>query len=363
MDPNETTEVVTTAETTTVETPDTTEEDLMTAMDEGIAAVTPEVVDVPRETTPEVPGAAKTQAELDAEAAATTVETVVPDKVVEDEIAALEKANGKPMTEDSKNRFRDMAVQIRTLSKVDEAVKAAGIKDISELPKLAERARDGEDLVKMVSGTGATPDDFSRSLDYLSAISKGRSGDRKSVEAARDMIREEYVAVCKALGEEVQGLYDPLSEHPDLKAEIEAGDITRKAALEVVQSRTTQAALAQRQAEQVRQQQTTQSTQAAEQQGIASLVAWEQQASAADPHYAAKRGILNEKVAEIRATYPPHLWQHATNLAYQAIPNPAAVVKPPPGPVRPQGPRPAMAATSYASVEDAMEAGIAAASA
>lgn len=261
-------------------------------------------------------------------------------------------------------RFREMAAEIKELAPLRDALKEAGIKDVAELPVLAKRAKDGDDLVHMVSETGASPEQFGMTLDYLAVAAKANAGDRAAAEQAFKFAQAEVAGWAQKLGIEVPGVHDPLAEHADLKAKIEAGDMTREAAMEVAQARASTAALAQRNADTERATATTQAQQQAVQQGVDALKAWEAP-KLADPAYAAVRPALNAKVLEIRQKYPPSLWAEATELAYQALAAEAkAAAVPPkqpvPGPVRPGGPRPAMVPTTDDPYE-AMLQGIAAA--
>jgi hypothetical protein len=342
-------------------------EALSAAMDEGIAAVTPEAPAAveaapPADVTPPIPGAEPTAAEKEAAAVAAKPEA---EKQAEEAIKAEAASLG--LKDKANERFVSMAKEIRELAPLREALKTAGIKDAAELPALARRAKDGDDLIGMVTETGCNAQDFDRVLNYMGTISKGRNGDRAAVEAAFKTVGEEYAAIAKALGKEIPGIHDPLAEHADLTAAIEAGDMTRKAALEVAQARSTAAAIASRTAVESQHAASTHAQQKAESDGIAALQAWEGP-KLVDPNYAAIRPALNAKVAEIRTQFPPAQWAAATDLAYQALAaqQAAAAVAPPPqkplpGPVRPSGPRPAMTQTSFASLEDAMDAGIAAA--
>jgi hypothetical protein len=143
-----------------------------------------------------------------------------------------------------------------------------------------------------------------------------------------------------------------------LAAAIENGDMTRAAALEVAQARTTANAIAQRQQVTEQQTQAQHAQQQAIDNGVAALQAWEAPRKA-DPAYLALRPALNAKVAEIRQKYPPSLWAEATDLAYQALAaqaKPAAPpAKPVPGPVRAGGPRPVMVPTTDDPYEATMQ--------
>ena len=328
-------------------------DDLLAAMDEGIEAATDPVPGTNEAAAAEREAAEKATPED--EPKPDDKQEPEPDKETEDEIKAL------GLKEKSAERFRDLTRQVKELAPLKEQLEKAGIKDVAELPALVKDATDGRDLVKMVSDTGASPDDFSRLLDYMSVITAGRKGDRAAVEKAFETVGEEYRAIAKALGKEIPGVYDPLAEHADLTEAVASGDMTQQHALEVAQARRTQSAVAQQRQQAEQQTRAQQEQQAAVQRGVQSLLAWEQQKVAADPHYAAKRPALNAKVAEIRKQFPPSQWAAATELAYAAIPNPAP--KEPPrqqatNAVRPSGPRTNMAPTEFASDEDALMFGI-----
>ena len=340
------------------------EAELLAAMDAGVESATQQpsedadeevatVVEEPVPGTPEA-AAAETAAE---EAAAAGADAAAPDKDTEDEIAAL------GLKEKSAERFRGMAAEIKALAPIKAQLEAAGIKDVAELPELAQRAKDGADLVEMVSSTGMSPDDFSRLLDYGGTIAAARSGDRAAVERAFEEVGKEYAAIAKALGKEIPGVFDPLAAYPDLAEQVESGDVTRAAALELAGARNHRQAAQQQQEQAEDQRRTQQGLQAAQQQGVASLVQWEQSVIAKDPTYPAKREALNAEVAKIRQNYPPSQWAAMTEYAYRAIPAPAAApAKPASNAIRPTG-HSRMAPATFDSVEDALDFGISQASA
>lgn len=336
----------------------TAEEAIAAAMDKGVEEATPEVAPAADEAKPEaVPGAEPTQAEKDA--AAAEAAKVEPDKEVEAEITGL------GLKEKAAARFRELTAEVKELAPIRAQLEAAGIKDVAEIPVLAKRAKDGADLVQMVTDTGATAEQFGMQLDYMSLLQKVNTGDIAAAEKAYAMAMGEAEALAKILGKEVPGVHDPLAAHADLLADIEAGDLTRKRALEIAaqRQRETVATAARTNAEATRT--LTEAQQRAQTEAIetgkAALQAFDERAAVTDPHYAAKRPILNDAVVEIRKKHPPHLWASETALAYAAIPNPAPAPapKPPIGPVRPTGPRPAMAQAAFDDPFAAMDAAIA----
>ena len=327
----------------------TTEEALVAAMDEGIAAATPDAAEP-----------AAVDFEPKAESKEAEPEKAAPDADTEAEITGL------GLKEKAAARFRELTAEVKELAPIRAQLEAAGIKDVAELPVLVRHAKDGADMVRMVTDTGAQPEQFSMTLDYLTVASKANAGDMVAAQQAYELSMGEAAAWAKVLGKEVAGVHDPLAEHPDLRQEVEDGDITKARALELAAVRTQQAAVAA-----ARSQQDTASSQQREQeeavtQGKASLQAFDAQMLASDPSYASKRGALNQMVVFIRQSLPPSQWAEATQRAYATIPDMTPVaapqVKPPIGPVRPSGPRPALAPQVFDDPMAALDFGVTAAS-
>lgn len=323
-------------------------DDLLDGFDAAIASDVPQD-DAPAEAAAEAPAEAAGEgavAEADEAPAAEKPKAETPDQV-EAEISSL------GLKEKSAARFRELTAEVKELAPLREQLKAAGIEKVEDLPRIAQRARDADELISMVQETGATPDQYGMALDYLRLVNAGQRGDVKAVEQAYEIMSREVAALGQLLGKEIPGIHDPLAQHSDLQQAVEAGDMTRKYALEVAASRTQQHVRS-RADEQVQQQ--TRQQQAVER-GRQGLIQFDQHAAASDPAYAAKRPILNGIVATIRETLPPEQWLAATQRAYAAIQLPAAPVtapapKPTPGPVRASGPRPAM----IPQTDDPMEA-------
>lgn len=272
---------------------------------------------------------------------------------IEDEIASLS------LKDKAASRFRELTAEVKELAPLREQLKAAGIEKVEDLPRIAQRAKDADELIGMVQETGASPEQYGAALDYLRLINAGTRGDIKAAEQAYEIMSKEVAALGQLLGREIPGIHDPLAQHADLLAAIDNGDITRQHALEIVQART-QRTVRSRADEQTQAQTKQQQVVDTARNG---LIAFDQQAAGSDPQYAAKRPILNGIVATIRETLPPEQWLAATQRAYAAIQLPAAPVAPPaprlpsPGPVRASGPRPAMTPT-FTSPEEALDYGI-----
>ena len=269
-----------------------------------------------------------------------------PDADTEAEIASL------GLKEKSAARFREMASEIKQLAPIRDQLKAAGVEDFAELPRVVQRAKDADDLVAMIGDTGATPDQYGQTLDYLKVANAAASGDPKAAEQALEMIMAEAAVWAKALGREIPGVHDPLAGHDDLAAAVEQGDMDRKHAVELAAARERSQTMQQHRQQATQQQQ----GEAVQQQARQQLVQWDQQ-MAQDPAYQAKRPMLDAMVRNIRATLPPDQWLAATQQAFASIPDvpTPAPRAPAPSPVRPGGPRGGLAPKKFESVEDALD--------
>lgn len=282
-----------------------------------------------------------------------------PDADTEAEIASL------GLKEKSAERFRGMAAEIKELAPLREAMKAAGIEDVAKLPDVVKRADAGDFLFEEISKTGTSPEQYGMALDYLGLIGKAQQGDLVAAEKAYEVMGKEYAALAKMLGKEAPGIHDPLANHQDLRAEVEAGDLPRARAVEIAGQRDRAAYTGSVERQRTESQQAAEQ---AEQRGIDWLKRFDAEMAQEDPSYAAKRPQLNEAVRQIREQYHPSEWATRTALAYAriqapaaaapAVAAPAAPAQPRPGPMRPSGPRPTMDPTTFASPMDALEYGI-----
>lgn len=332
-----------------------TDETPLAAMEAGIEAATEAPADPPAPTEPEaqeqpaadpVPGTPEALAAEQAAAAAKPADAPVEpakDAEVEKEITTLK------LGEKAGERFRTMAAEIKTLAPIKEALEKAGVKDAEQFGQFMQRNEAMTAVMGMMDETGASSEQFGQTFDYLSLVNAANKGDRKAAERAFEIVSTERKNLAQALGIEIDG-FDPLAEFPDLKAELEAGDITRPRALELAQQKrdaALRAEAANRQAAESQQQ----SAQAqAIQQGRDALTTLERELLA-DPTYAAKRDAFYAEVREICRTEPPSSWARMARYAYRGIAAPVAT-KPPPGPLRPGGIRPAVMPVT----DDPMEA-------
>lgn len=361
MDPTET--VI--PETVVPETVDDT--DTMAAMDRGIEAAT----ETPAETVePTVPQAGEDEPEAATPEAETAPEAAKPEEPAEpakDEAPKPDADTEKEITDlklkdKSADRFRELSSEVKAAAPVMAAIKEAGI-PVEQLPSALQAASNHKEWVQQVVDTGATPEQYADSLHLLSLVAKAQQGDHASAEAALQALAPLVADIAKLTGREVPGVYDPIDAHADLKAAIESGDMTKKAALEVARSRQVVANTTQQSTQRQQSEQATRAAQA----GVNDLIAIDAELKASDADYARKRPILDGIVQSIRETLPPAQWGAATRRAYARIQLPAApapVQQAAPAvghvPLRPTGTR-ANLQPEFENPMDAMEAGIAAA--
>ena len=322
----------------------TLEEAMVAALDEGVASLEPA-----EEAEPE-PEAAPDPETPEPEAPAEPE----PDDV--EQAVAQAKADG--VSEKGQARVRELATKLKELAPLREALESAGIKDVATLPELVNRAKQGDDLMSYIQETGADAEQYGLTLDYLATVNRALKGDTKAAEKALEVAQREVQQLAALIGREVPGMHDPLAAHADLNAAVEAGEMTRKYALEVAQARQGQnLARATSERSSAEQAQTQ-----AQEQARSALQQFDATMAQSDPTYAAKRPALNQMVAFIRQNLPPGQWLKATQEAYKTIPAPAVApppaAKPPVGPVRPTGPRPTMA-PQFDDPMKALEAGVA----
>lgn len=320
MDPNEQ------ENTAAADEPVQTDEhqELMAAMDAGISEAdgrdddSPDLEDA--EPTPEgQDGDAQPEPEQEAEQEQTADEDAKAE--VEAEADALGLKPGK-----SRERFHELTAQVREAAPVMEAIKAAGLA-ATDIPEIIQRANSHVEWVKHVVDTGASPEQYGMTLEYLADIGAAGRGDMAAAERAFEKVMGEAKALAAMLGKEMEGVYDPLEGHADLQQLVEDLSLTKEKAVEIARDRQTARALQQGREQQAQHE----SAKQAEQSGIDDLIRLDAAFRQQDPAYDQKRPYLDAMVATIRKTLPPSQWAAATQEAYSRIPTPQA----PPPPANP----------------------------
>lgn len=192
--------------------------------------------------------------------------------------------------------------------------------------------------VETVKSTGATPEQFGMSLQYLKAVN---SGTPEGLRAAFDIMKSEMTVLAEALGEEVPGFHDPLAKHPDLLKRVNDEDseapLTRKDALEIAGARQRDA-LAAHSRDRTN---TDTAEQARVDTGLQQVATFGELKKATDPHYAVKTAAIRPLVERVVSNLPPEQWAASIKELYEAQPNPVVAAPPPPPvpptPIRPTG--------------------------
>lgn len=191
------------------------------------------------------------------------------------------------------------------------------------------------DMIKTIQSTGTNPDQFQLLLQYTTLVN---SRDPADWQKAHDMMQVELQTIAKALGKEAPGV-DPLEAHPDLKAELEAGDLSRERALEIASMRaTSKATNANREHQQQETQQQNVRAQALRDLNTLGLELGK------DPMFHVKQPILQQIAQLVVKNEPdPQKWSSHIKEAYAKIDVGSVAPPPPPKtptPIRPGGSAP-----------------------
>lgn len=306
------------ADTTPVETD-------LDAFKKGAESINPDAPKTAEKVTPE---AGATGSAPVAGATGATVAEPTPEEKAANDLKAKEDGEIRSMglkSEKNIQRFRELSAEAR---KVPELTK-----QIEQYKPLAEEAQRFNEII---ADTKAKPEQIGGMLKYLKSIN---TGDPASMREGLKSLQSEIAWLAGQLGEEVQGV-DPVTEHTDLNAAIEKGELTRERALEVARARA-----------QTKRDQDRTATQSAEDQRArehnATVDAAVNDLNAlgaslqSDPQYKAKLDAMGKSgtLDLIKENLPPSRWVAAFKQAYSKVVVEAPVAKPPVGamPLRPTG--------------------------
>lgn len=202
-----------------------------------------------------------------------------------------------PIPEDVKGRTRDrMQSLISTVKEKDEHI------------ALQDQLRES------ISSTGATPQEFGAMLGYMRWVHSDKPEDLKQ---ARELLMSELRGVSLKLGEAAPGI-DFLEDHADLKAKVEAGQLTAEDAQELAINRTRQKSVADRTAADRARDEGAQADTKARTDAIADLNTLGKTLQSTDPEYTTKHDILQPVLASLGMLAPAQ-WKQAFTNAYKAI--------------------------------------------
>lgn len=208
---------------------------------------------------------------------------------------------------------------------------AERVKTIPELERRATEASQQLDAVRsMVAESGLAPEEF---RDALAIGRMFKSSNPQELQQALQRIETIRSDIATRLGADVPGV-DLLSQHPDLKAQVDGLTLSREHALEIVRLRTENAA-AQRTTQQATEFHQFQTTVHQAGQRIDAVLQQRAQTPGHEAKVAFIRTQLSDPVRQRQfvETYQPHQWEAAVLMMYDAYTPPAPAVAPaPPAP-------------------------------
>lgn len=269
---------------------------------------------------PDATAAKEPSATTEAAAEPATDEAAKPDAATEAQPPAAAEEGKRPSDEfgelpkDAKAETRDRFETLK--SKYDDVHRERD----TLLAERDEYKGQAERWVETVSSTGASPEQFGQSLQYLQAVN---SGTPEGLQAAYDLLSKELEALGKIIGRPA-GAYDPLDDHPDLKQRVDDNFIERTDALEIAQARA--ARNMPRPAAAGAQPAMSPEAQA----GLQRVQAVGAELRAADPHFEAKTKMLQPTIERVIAKMPPDAWEGAIRDLYANAPAPVVAAPAPP---------------------------------
>lgn len=182
--------------------------------------------------------------------------------------------------------------------------------------------KDRNEIIGMITDTGATAQQYTQALAYLKMVN---SRDPAQIQQAIAVMQAELNALSRMAGVPVAGV-DLLADHADLKAAVEAKQITPELAQEIAAGRE-QRSVQHRQSQQ--QQQQTQNEQVEHQRGIQALNSVGRQLAASEgAGYKAKAQAVLAKIQPAMAKAHPSQWANMFLMAYSTYKAPAAPTPP-----------------------------------
>jgi hypothetical protein len=252
----------------------------------------------------------------------------------EPKVGDLNPATGKPYTaeeiaakkaDDEKAAFRKQQVEDPINAPIPKYLKETTQKRMTKLVEIAKdltgkfesAQRDRNEIIGMITETGATAAQYTQALQYLKMVN---SRDPQQIQAAIGVMQAELAALSRMAGVPVAGV-DNLSKHADLKAAVEAKQITQQLAEEIAAGREQRTV----QTEQSRIAQQTQQEQTQEHaRGVAALNDIGKQLAKTDPNYRVKAQAVLAQIGDQMRQLPPSQWAQTFLVAYTTFKAPAA---------------------------------------
>lgn len=253
----------------------------------------------------------------------------------------IDPATGQPYTpealaakkaEEQKAEFRKQQVEDPINAPIPKYLKETTQKRMTKLVEIAKDLtakhesanRDRNEILGMITETGATATQYTQALQYLKMVN---SRDPAQIRAAINVMQQELSALSRMAGVPVAGV-DHLAEHADLKAAVEAKQITQQLAEEIAAGRNQRAhqtqvtQLTHEQQEHARQEHAA---------GVRSLNEIGRQLAARDPNYKTKAVAVLKTIQGEMQKQSPSQWAQTFLVAYTTY-QPPRVAAPTPTP-------------------------------
>jgi hypothetical protein len=199
--------------------------------------------------------------------------------------------------------------------------------------QFAQQAQVTQAFQQMLVETGASDQEFGALLDFAKAV---KQGDWNAAEPLLAHLAQQFRV---ATGRDPAGS-DPFAQHTDLSQAVQAGQITREAAIQVMQARQVLAQQQRQQAEAQQRQQQEHGYVQSVRQATGQVSQMVQQWSQRDLDWPRKQSLMQAHAKQIAETLPPDQWGFALKLAYDTITQTMAAQAPQRPPVGPGTPQP-----------------------
>lgn len=246
----------------------------------------------------------------------------------------IDPATGKPYTpeqvearkkEKEQEEFRKNQVEDPINAPIPKYLKATTQERMTKLvgiakdltAKHAAAQRDRDEIVGMIVDTGANAAQYTQALQYLKMVN---SGDPQQIKAAIGVMQAELAALSRMSGTPVAGV-DLLADHPDLKAAVDAKQITRELADEIAAGREHRNVQAQNSRAV---QQNNEQAQAEHNAGVQALNQIGAELAKSDPNYRVKAQAVLAQIGDQMKQLRPSQWAQTFLVAYSTYKPPVA---------------------------------------
>jgi len=183
--------------------------------------------------------------------------------------------------------------------------------------RLTELKTENENIISMISSTGATAEQFG-SLINLSALMY--HPDKADPKAAVDSLYAAASKIAKSSGIDLPG-FDPLEGHDDLRTQVDGMEIGLDAAKELAQSRNVQSVRVQQDKEKEQMQESQQRSSQRAEEGKNAVTKYLLNLQNTDIDFEAKAQHLMDAVSGISKTVPPEQWVEHLDRHYKTVNN------------------------------------------